>query len=84
MLARLEAGALGPKVSFGKQRMLMVTLAWSTADVFDDVNNLLISAARQTLLSTEPSDLLVDPADTLLRQEIWLEFDTTLKWFVVD
>ena len=62
----------------------MVTLAWSTADVFDDVNNLLISAAQQTLLSTEPSDLLVDPTDTLLRQEIWLEFDTTLKWFVVD
>ena len=47
----LQAAASAQRLVLGKQRMLMVTLAWS--DVFDDVNNLLISPARQTVLSTE-------------------------------
>ena len=47
MLATLEArqAAGSAQRLEGKQRRLMVTLGWLVGDVFDDVKNLLISAA---------------------------------------
>ena len=71
MLATLKPqGPLGPKVrrqtkeANGDPGPVMYLMMWK-----------IYWYQRQTVLSTERSDLLVDAAHTLLRQQIYLEVD---------
>ena len=77
MLATLKPqGPLGPKVrrqtkeANGDPGPVMYLMMWK-----------IYWYQRQTVLSTERSDLLVDTAHTLLRQQIYLEVDDNEGFF---